>query len=243
MYNLYLGIKDENGNKLYISKKEPKHISTKEYAFEFKDLECIKKFLTVTRERVHTLRDYAQKNNWNFSIEENGEPWNSYPSNLLGFELKTLISHINTTDEEIREEKIRRLKDLQIDEAKIDEIMNQNKVYVSCHTSNLIPFNTTTLLEKSRFEKQIKEALRMVNLRDFEPYWITVDLSQNDEVIVTVLVITLSKAVWERERYKENDNGYGGQVNGIAYNCTTHSCQMGLTGIELCPKLSSVTRL
>ena len=122
-----------------------------------------------------------------------------------------LLESINTTEEEMKEEAVKRLKKLNLEPMAFENYRDDDVFYVS---ERMGRFPVNYFLPGYTYEKEVREALEKVKEVGYFPYFAIVDHTEFG-LWVSVLFVTPHKRVWENEKPDEN-----GVVYSAVYNET-----------------------
>lgn len=169
-YKIWTGTVDANGEKVYLPMGSEK--IDKEHLV----------FLLSTF--VKGLSEKTRENHWHLSLEIDGEP-------ACEKEIDHYLDMCNITEEELEEERIKRLKLLHLGKNVLTDAIQNKTIWVSEQRKNY-------RLSGYIYEAEVQRAMDKVSLFGGVPYFAIVTTSDND-IQVSVLYISLHKDSWNHE--------------------------------------------
>ena len=209
-YRVYVGAKDNMGNKVYLKKEDGTT------TFESDELYC---FL---RENLPVLPKKVRENHWHLTVEEEGKP-------VSDEDFGYYLSMYNITEEELEEERVKRLKRLHLEETALKDAIKNKTMWISENMG--LPWNVNYFLPGYTYEKEVRRAMKKVSICGAIPYFAIVDHLRDGGIWVSVLYISLHKSEWPYERADNNgyiDSGvYNSAFDGVDFGTIQIRCGLG----------------
>lgn len=178
-YKLWDSRLDEIGFKVCLPKKDGTYEYTKD------------ELIGYLRDNLEWLPGKARNNHWNLVVEKDGVP-------VHDEDIDYYLAMYNLSNEEIEEERIKRLKALQLEETALRDAIKNKTIWIAENMG--YPWNVNYFLSGYTYEKEVKRAMEKASICGGIPYFAIVDHLRDGGVWVSILYISLHKEDWKYER-------------------------------------------
>lgn len=116
--------------------------------------------------------------------------------------IKELSDAINLSAEELEEERIRRIKALDLEETAKEDMLENKTFWVSERMG--LPWNVNYFLDGYFYEKEVRKCLGVLERLTILPYFAIVDHLRDGGLMISILGVSRYKSDWKYERIDEN---------------------------------------
>ena len=191
-YKLWNDILDTKGFKVAIPKKDGTYEFTKE------------ELINYLRENLSYLPGKVRANHWHFVVSKDGTA-------VKDEDIDDYLSMYNITEKEMEEERVNRLKSLELEKTALQDAIKNKTMWISENTG--MPWNVNYFLEGYTYEKEVKRAMEKIQEYGGVPYFAIVDHLRDGGIWVSMLYISLYKEDWNYERLDSNGIIYSAVYN------------------------------
>lgn len=193
-YRLYTNTVNKNGEKVYVQNNDTDIFDTNE--------------LIETLEYDGTLAKKAKLDKLIYTIEKADDT----PIDKKEMKhLKELLNQVNISDEDIENERVKRLKMLKLETMALNDAITNKTFWISENTG--YPFNINYFLNGYSYEKEVREAINKITKLGGTPYFAIVDHLKDGGLWVSVLYVSPYKNEWKNERPNKNGIMFAGVYN------------------------------
>lgn len=214
-YRVYVGVKDDVGDKIYMAKEDGSADFTKE---ELVDYLC---------EKLAFIPEKVRQRHWHLTAEKDGKP-------VSDEDIDYFLEMYNVTEAEVEAERIRRLKQLHLEKMALKDTIKNHTMWISENMD--MPWNVNYFLPGYSYAKEVRQAMKKVSVCGAIPYFAIVDHMRDGSLWISVLYISLHKEDWPYERVSPN-----GMVSSGVYNTALDDVDFGTIQIR-CGLAGSVKR-
>ena len=198
-----LQVNYKDGKKHYVGNEKGIVLSDKEHSLVWNDEEDLYFYLKKNRKELRKIVQEEKASLEMVGLPPHDDITETEDENIY------LLESINTPEEEMKGEAVKRLKKLKLEPMAFENYRDNDVFYVS---ERMGGFPVNYYLPGYTYEKEVKAAIEIVKEAGYFPYFAIVDHTEFG-LWVSVLFVTPHKRVWENERPDKNGIVYSAVYN------------------------------